>query len=120
MKHRGLDENGDWVFGKGRNSYDADNKAIITNVKTRLLSFLNDCFFDLDAGIDWWNLLGSKNKEALFLSIKETILTSYGVEKINHFASNFSQDRIFSISFALQLIDGSQTDVQSVEVIKYA
>ncbi|MDR3244668.1 MAG: hypothetical protein LBT79_07970 [Elusimicrobiota bacterium] len=120
MKHRGIDTNGDWIFGKGRNSYDTNNKAILTNVKTRLLSFYNDCFFDLEAGIDWWNLLGSKNLENLFLSIKECILGSYGVAKIVSFSTHFSQDRIVSISFSLRLIDNTITENQNVEVMKYA
>ena len=51
MKVRALDESGDWTFGKGENNYYSANDAIAQNIKTRLYSFLGDCFFDLSANI---------------------------------------------------------------------
>lgn len=84
MKHRGVDENGNWIFGKGKNSYAIGVDAIKLNIRTRLLCFKYNCFFDLEAGINWFDLgSGSeKNLEILNLKIKEVISTSYGVDKI--------------------------------------
>lgn len=79
---RGLDANGDWLFGKGKNDYNANNKAIEQSIKTRLQSFLGDCFFALDAGLDWFNLLGSKNQLALELAVRSVILNTPNVSAI--------------------------------------
>ena len=79
---RSLDVNGDWQFGKGRNNYLSANKAIVQNISTRLNSFLGDCFFALDAGIDWFNLLGSKNQVALELAVRAIVLNTAGVTRL--------------------------------------
>lgn len=36
-----------WEFGKGKQSYDIDLQAVMTNIKTRLYCFKNDCFLIL-------------------------------------------------------------------------
>lgn len=94
MKHRGVDENGNWVFGKGKNSYATGVEAIKLNIRTRLLSFKNNCFFDLEAGINWFDLgsASEKNLQVLNLRIKEVIGTSYGVNKI--ISSELHVDRV--------------------------
>ena len=52
----------DWTFGKGRQSYLRHEAAIKQSIRTRLMSFLGDCFFDINAGIDWWRFLGGGKK----------------------------------------------------------
>lgn len=79
---RSLDINGDWNFGKGKNDYLKNNKAIVQNISTRLSSFLGDCFFATDAGIDWFNLLGSKNQLALELAVRAVILNTLEVTRL--------------------------------------
>jgi hypothetical protein len=79
---RSLDGIGDWRFGKGKNDYLANNKAIVQNIGTRLNSYLGDCFFALDAGLDWFNLLGSKNQLALELAVRSVILNTRDVTAI--------------------------------------
>ena len=81
---RAIDGVGDWQWGKGKQSYNFEQSAIAENIQTRLLSFLNDCFFDLLAGIDWPRLLGSKNtQQEIQLRVKAAILQSEGVVRIN-------------------------------------
>lgn len=79
---RALDENGDWTFGKGRNNYKSGVLAVAQNIQTRLQSFLGDCFFDTAAGIDWFNLLGTKNQLQLKLAISSVILNTENVASI--------------------------------------
>jgi outer membrane protein assembly factor BamA len=76
---RGLDSNNDWIFGIGANAYLTANAEVAINIQTRVLSFLNDCFFDTGAGLNWWALLGSKNQAALQLSIGTVILNTNNV-----------------------------------------
>lgn len=84
MIFRALDQDNDWMFGKGKQSYLSDGQAIAANIKTRLLSYYGDCFFDLYAGINWPRLLGGKGTSTeIKLTVRAVILKSYGVLKIN-------------------------------------
>lgn len=83
---RGITADNDWTFGQGRNSYFTKDAAIKADVKTALLFFLNDCFFAMTTGIDWWNLLGAKNpvaKENIVIQTRATILSREGVVRVN-------------------------------------
>ena len=83
---RGIDASNDWLFGQGVNTYFTREKAIAADIKTALLFFLNDCFFAMTTGIDWWNLLGAKNpaaKNNILLQTRQTIATREGVVRIN-------------------------------------
>lgn len=102
---RALDGNGDWTFGKGRNDYKKNLHAITQNIQTRLSSFLGDCFFDLSAGIDWWDLLGSKNQIGLSLAVSTTILNTYGVTGILQLQVDLNHvTRVFSVKYRVQTI----------------
>lgn len=81
---RALDSDHDFQFGKGIQSYLRGSQAIGLNVKTRLLSFLNDCFFDSQTGIDWVRLLGTRSTEQeIVLNCRGVVLQSEGVVKVN-------------------------------------
>ncbi len=106
---RNLDADGDWTWGAGKNNYLSNNAAIGLNIKTRILSWLDDCFFNPQAGIDWLNRLGSKNQRGLLeLDLRRIILQSEGVTGIlsfdsvlvgRAFTANYSVQTIFSQSF---------------------
>lgn len=86
MIHRNLDASGDWTFGHGRQDFLRADRAIALNIRTRLMSFLNDCFWRMDFGIDWWNLTGSKNPAAqanIILQSRTMLANSFGVVRIN-------------------------------------
>jgi hypothetical protein len=108
MKHRAVMEAGEWIFARGKSGYERGNNAVMLNVRTRLMSFTNDCFFDLEAGIDWWNLLGGKNRDLLLKQIKSTILDSYGVKEIVKFDAKVNAERVFEIGYTLTLTDNEQ------------
>lgn len=104
MKFRALDENGDFTFGKGINDYTTQNTAIGLNIKTRIQSWKNDCFFNLTAGIDWNNRIGSKNQQLLLeQDLKVIILQSDDVTGINSFTSSVV-NRKFSASYDVSTI----------------
>lgn len=115
MRFRNLDSNGDWCFGKGRNSYVKDNQALMLNIKTRLLEFLGDCFWDTDKGIDWWTLLGGKDLRKILVDVQRTILQSYQVKRIadmNYTLNN----RKLSIVLSIEFLNG-ETLTDTVEVL---
>lgn len=100
---RAITEDGDWTFGKGRNDYRAGLLAIAQVIDTRLKSFLGDCFFATNQGIDWWNLLGAKNQLALTLAISRTILNTPNVTGLLPLTLSLDDaSRVLSVSYNVQ------------------
>jgi hypothetical protein len=106
---RALTSTGDWTYGSGKNNYLSANAAVAQSIATRLLSFLGDCFFATNAGLDWWTFLGgSKDQLALQLAINATILNTENVTGIvitnvllNHLT------RAFTISYTVTTTFGN-------------
>lgn len=103
---RGLTSTGDWQFGAGLSSYVAGNNAIAQNIQTRLNMVLGNCFFDLGAGIDWLNLLGSLNNQtALTLAISTAINGTPGVTGLLQLNTSLaSKTRNFTVQYQVQTI----------------
>lgn len=116
MRVRALDVNGDWTFGAGRNNYKSRVNATAQNIKTRLKSFLGDCFFDTGAGIDWFNLLGSKNQLALNLAINSTILNTRDVTGMLQLSVVLDANRQVTISYKVQTIYSQIADIFQYDV----
>lgn len=115
MLFRGLTANNDWQFGSGTESYVGGEAAIGLNIKTRLLSFLGNCFFDIAAGINWFIYLGTPGQsQQILLSTQAVILQSYGVTKVNSVTLNqnksgqavltFNINDIYSTNYQQSLI----------------
>lgn len=113
MKIRALDTNGDWTFGVGLQNYLINQNAVALDIKTRLYAFLGDCFFDTAAGIDWFNLLGSKNEAALVFSVRGVILETPGVSAILSLTSFVDEQRNITIFAQVSTTFG---DVASVDI----
>jgi len=112
MRVREIDSSGDWLFGKGQNDYLTANPAIAQNINTRLGSFLGDCFFDLKAGIDWFNQLGAKDQTALNLSISAVILNTVGVTGILQLSANTDpRTRRFTVVYKVATVNSTVTGV---------
>lgn len=104
MEFRQLTDAGDWTFGSGLNNYASDDDAIGLNIRTRILSWVGDCFFDAGAGIDWVNRLGSRNQQELLeLDLRTLILQTEGVTAINNI-SVVVTGRDFSATYDIQTI----------------
>ena len=61
MKFRTLDSNWDWKFGTGNSDFANNSLATAYDIKTQILSWYGDCFFAMQDGIDWKNILGTKD-----------------------------------------------------------
>jgi hypothetical protein len=104
MIMRNLDINGDIVFGNGIQDYLTTQNAIALNIKTRLLSFLNNCVWDMTSGIDWFTYLRQPGYQVqITLAVKRVILQSYGVIKINS-ASVSITGRSISLAYNINTI----------------
>lgn len=112
MRVRALDDLHDWTFGKGRNNYKRDVKAVAQNIDTRLNSFLGDCFFDQSAGLDWFNLLGAKDLIALNLAISAVILKTIDVTGLIQLDSDLNATtRRFTVRYVVQTSYSTQTGI---------
>lgn len=104
MIFRNLTELGDWTFGRGKQDFTSRNRAVGLNIQTRLNSWVGDCFFDQNAGIDWLNRLGSKNQKAILeLDLRRVILETDGVTDILSFDTIYT-DREFTASYTVKTI----------------
>lgn len=65
MRIRNIDKNNDWRFGKGLSDYVRDAYAVGLDIKLCIQEWYNDCFFNLQKGIDWETRLGYKNQKDL-------------------------------------------------------
>lgn len=109
MRVRSLDVNGDWNFGKGRNDYLVDEQALMQLISTRLQSFLGDCFFAIDEGIDWFNLLGGKNRIQIELDVRAVIMNTTGVTGLVSMEMNFDgATRILTMTYKVLTIYSQQ------------
>jgi len=92
MIFRQLDSTGDWTFGKGTANYVQNNDAVSLNIKTRLLAWVGDCFFDLQGGVDWTRLLDTGQQQNLQVALQSVILQSYGVVSVSEVSASFNAD----------------------------
>ena len=83
MRFRNLDNNNDWIFGLGTGSYVQANNAISLDIKTRLLSWVNDCFFSTNDFVDWSNYLDKNQLSNLENNVFSVIATTDGVLSVN-------------------------------------
>ena len=103
---RNLDINHDWMFGKGLSSYLLNEMALELNIATRILSWRSDCFFALNEGIDYKNLLDKGQVQNLTLATKSIILSSEGVLKVNTISFNLDDNRRLNIVYSIDTIYG--------------
>ena len=101
MKVRALDTNNDWTFGKSL--FKRDNNAVSQSIKTKLQSWRGDCYFDLTAGVDWSNILGSKIKQLAIADIKRVIAQVTGVLTIDVDFDTID-NRILTVSYTVTTI----------------
>ncbi len=106
MRVRSIDSDNDWLFGKGQNDYKTSTLAIGQSIQTRLQSFLGDCFFALADGLDWFNLIGSKNLIKLKLDVGTTILNTSGVLKIISVDFNLDSSRMLTMTYKVLVSTG--------------
>ena len=111
MTVRAIDINNDWDFGRGLSSYKREKEAVAQNIKTRLQSWVGDCFFDINAGIDWINLLDKgvnvqATLEEEILSLISNTDGVVGVVELNISLENREFTGSYSVDTTFGLING--------------
>lgn len=112
MKTRTVDNNWDFRFGKGLNDYAQESLNVAYAVKMKILSWYKDCFFDMNAGVDWKNILGSKvSKEEADTSIKEIIQGEPEITEMIYFDSSVV-DRVYSATIRFKTVYNETIEVR--------
>jgi hypothetical protein len=112
MKVRALDGNWDFMFGKGKQCYATESLATAYDAKQKILSWYNDCFFDMQSGIDYKNLLGSKNgKIELDNSVKKILAVQPDIVEITYFESSV-YGRQYHLTARFKTIYGETIEVK--------
>ena len=106
----------DWDFGNGYGSYVTEEQEIALNVKTRVLSFLGDCFFATNEGIDWWNLLDYRYQDRLENAVQDVIKNTPGVTAINSVDVLVGANRKIRLHYDIQTIY-SKSYIEEIEPI---
>lgn len=105
MSTRALSKTGDWTFGQGLANYLTKADEVRQNVVTRIKSFKNDWFLDVDANIDWLNILSNKNNHKIILDeIERVTMTTEGVRSITQLEIISVVDRTARIKLAFTTI----------------
>ena len=121
IKFRNLDDNGDWEFGKGNQSYADELQSTMLNIRTRLKSFKWDCYFDLDAGIAWFEILGKRGqymKDLIEINVRLCILQSLYVTQITKIDVVYDEvARNLNLNYNINTIFGEGSD--SIELGGY-
>lgn len=100
MKSRKIDSSGDFTWGKGINNYVFNSNAVKQNIKTRLQSWANDCFFAMEDGVDYNLYLQTGEADLLEEDIRRVLVQTEGVAELTEF--NFSLvDRVFRANYTI-------------------
>lgn len=92
MKYRREDENGDYTFGQGDNTWLINSpEAVAQAVKTRFLLWYGQWFLSTTEGTPWLqSVLGKQNPETYNLAIRRRILETRGVNSIIAFETTLN------------------------------
>ena len=117
MTFRGIDPaTNDWQFGLGLSNYQTAEKAIETNIATALRCFYGDAFWNTAFGVDWINLLGTKNTQAsIILQTRALLASCFGVVSINSVSVNLT-GRTMTLEYNINTIYSTSV-VNSVNVL---
>ena len=105
MTFRNLDQNHDWTFGIGRNNYVSGDLEILLNAKTRVLSFLGDCFFAPTEGIAWWNLLEYNRQSQAENAVMNTVANTEGVVEVADVDSSLNARRQLTLNYGIKTVN---------------
>lgn len=112
MRYRREDENGDYTFGQGDNTFLIDSpEAVAQAVKTRFELWRGQWFLDLTEGTPYiQSVLGKQRSDFYILAIRERILDTQGVNSIVEFEASYTgENRRVIFTATIDTIYGTTT-----------
>lgn len=92
MRYRREDNNGDYTFGQGDDTWLVNSPETVAQaVKTRFELWYGQWFLDTTDGTPWiQSVLGKQKPEVYNLAIRQRILETRGVNQITEFSSTIN------------------------------
>lgn len=99
-----LDKNNNLMFG---NSFDtlSGAEAIKQDIKTLLLMWLTEYPFNINEGLNWYQLSTYNNKNDIIIAVKDRILQDKRILNVNSIEVYFNNN-ILSIEAELETTEG--------------
>lgn len=105
MKIRNLTAGGDWTFGAGRQNYLQGQDAIAEDIRTYLKTWVGNCFFALQAGVNWRQYLDKNQETRLLAGLQSAIMGRFGVMALTQVSANLDRrSRVLVVRYAVQTI----------------
>ena len=106
MKVRAIDTNNDWTYGKGKSNYKSRIEACAQNIKTRMQSFLGDCFYATADGLDWFKFMGGKSTPEFKLAVVAILIKTPDVKSVVEVTVNLNTSRRITLTYSVETIYG--------------
>ncbi|MEN8406042.1 hypothetical protein [Acinetobacter seifertii] len=109
MRYRKLSNEGDYVFGSGKNDFLVNSpEAVAQAILTRLKLWLGEWFADTSDGTGWnQSIVGKQSKKLYELTLHQRVLETPGVKSIVDFQSSLDPDtRRLTVSMTVNTIFG--------------
>lgn len=111
MKNRRLDENWDYCFGRGQQSYLTGLDAVAQAIKSRLLLLYKEWWEDQEDGLPLWERIlgasgGEENRKAVDLIIRDRISNTTGVVAVTEYSSSYER-RNYTFTATVETLYGS-------------
>ncbi|WOE32189.1 MULTISPECIES: hypothetical protein [unclassified Acinetobacter] len=110
MRYRKLDDDGDYRFGHNQNDFHVNSaEGVAQAVMTRLKLWTGEWFADTSDGTGWGtDVLGKYTNEMYEMLLRQRILETSGVERIDSFESSFNgSTRKLSIEATITTVYGT-------------
>jgi hypothetical protein len=110
--------NGAWTFGNGTSNYLSGIAQVAQNIDTRLNTFLGECFFATNVGLDWFTFFGTpgaSNQLAMNLAVTTTIRNTQDVVGLTQLSITVDAvSRTATIVYQVQTVYGLLNSTSSV------
>ncbi|HGH3561190.1 TPA: hypothetical protein ACJK7B_003204 [Acinetobacter baumannii] len=109
MRYRRLSNEGDYVFGSGKNDFLVNSpEAVAQAILSRLKLWLGEWFADTSDGTGWnQSIVGKQSKNLYELTLHQRVLETPGVKSIVDFQSALDPDtRSLTVSMTVNTIFG--------------
>ena len=101
---RTLTSGHDFTYGNNLSGYLQQDAAAIQQVSCRILQVLTECFWDQNAGINWFGWLQSFDPQGLALALSTVILNTQNVLKVNSTDFDLSVERVFTVNWSVDTV----------------
>ena len=114
---RRQDVNGDFVFGHGLADYLTNDEAVALLLKQRLWLWLGEWFLDVTAGVNWWQVLGTRPPALLLAEqeLRRIASTTEDVVRVTGLSLSFDHTT-FVADITAQIVTVNSSAVQVVKL----